>query len=465
MYIFYDFETSSKELLGQILTFSFIVTDKKFNIKKEFSGKIKLNRTQLPEMDALLTNRIDILQHQTESMPEPEASSRIYSFLTEQIRDYGYIPLVGFNSNSFDLSFLRNLLIRYGHNPYFDGKLTNLDILFFAQHLAFQNIDSFPWHLYTKPEGLSYYSFKLEQLANAFQLLDRPQTHDAREDVLLLIELTKTLSHQFKSSLSDFKPVQLLSTPNKTPDFIMAKQRVSDYPDDAQKEPRKFKYMYWLKVLETKKDFIVLDLQKYQDKPIIDCLRYINPNKHFFVLEPFTETETNRFGDKIEQAVDDPFLSDLTTEKYFELIKKDWDIEYQIHELGFQRIDQLKEYVSQLLQTPERYDELLRLLLKNQKEPKDKYLIQLFNRVYLNFHPNPKPEYLKKYLTPRYITGEILKDRQQFTSLDTQWDQLNQKLDSLDPAHLNYSILSSLKSYFSDFRQKNHLNHFNSPLS
>ena len=35
------------------------------------------------------------------------------------------------------------------------------------------------------------FSFRLEDLATAFDCLDTPQTHDAKDDVLLTIELTK----------------------------------------------------------------------------------------------------------------------------------------------------------------------------------------------------------------------------------------------------------------------------------
>ena len=123
MFIFYDFETSSRELLGQILSYSFIVTDTDLHPIEECNGLIKLNRTQLPELNALLVNRINILTHQDRGLSEYDSAKKIHCFLDQCIAKYGPCKLVGYNSNQFDLNFLRVILTRYGLNPYFKGQL------------------------------------------------------------------------------------------------------------------------------------------------------------------------------------------------------------------------------------------------------------------------------------------------------------------------------------------------------
>lgn len=456
--IVYDFETSSRELIGQVLSYSFIVVNAQLEITEELSGLIRLNRIQLPEIEAILVNRINLEHHQAQAEFEYVAAKKIFQFLSNKTQEYGYIPLVGFNSNSFDLPFLRNLLIRYGYNPYMNGKLTNLDVLHFSQYLAFLHPDQFPWFLHHNDLGIPYYSFKLDYLSRQFHLLDTPQTHDAREDVLLVIALLKKFKKEYGQSIQHFQPVQLIGSTVSQPIFEVAKQKVLDYPDTTDKLPEKIKYRYWLNICSSKKEYIVLDLEKYdQGIPLIDCLKYINPNKHFFCLEPLAASEQDRFSLTIAKARSDSFLCSLTSDNYFELIQKDWDIEYQIHMLGFKRIDLLKPLVDQLLKDPNTYQDSLTRLLKNRQDKKDNYLIQLFNRVYLNYHPQVNVTHLHKYLLKRYVTGDLLKDPQRFQSLSAYQVTLEQYLSDPALSNADQTILLSLKAYFMDFCQRNEL--------
>ena len=70
MYIFYDFETSSRDLIGQIISYAFIITDSDLQPIDTFDGKIKLNRTQCPEVDALLVNKIVVSDLQEKGISE-----------------------------------------------------------------------------------------------------------------------------------------------------------------------------------------------------------------------------------------------------------------------------------------------------------------------------------------------------------------------------------------------------------
>ena len=89
------------------------------------------------------------------------------SFLESIINEYGPIQLVGFNSARFDFKHFEKLLLKYGLSPTFYGKVTSLDILQFARYCALKTPNEFP---FTKREknATPYYSFKLEDLASAF---------------------------------------------------------------------------------------------------------------------------------------------------------------------------------------------------------------------------------------------------------------------------------------------------------
>lgn len=469
MYIFYDFETSSRELIGQILTYAFVVTDVQFNIKSELKGSIQLNRTQLPEIDAILTNKIDVLALQKEGDPEHQAAEKIYAFLRQTVDQYRSCILTGYNANNFDLSFLRNLLIRYGYNPYFEGRLTNLDILHYAQHLAFSHPDEFVWTEMPNHEGKPYYSFKLEILAKSFGLLHEDQKHTAYDDTMLLIALVQCFQTRFNVRLADFQPVVI------PPNFDFqgltetAKQKVQDY-GDLPNSPQRFVYRYWLKICAGRKEKIVLDLKKYnaslqtatgplEEQGLLSCLRYINTNKHFFILEPLNQEERARFEATIQQIVSTPFFSQLNSERYFQLTQKAWDIEYQIHDMGFERIDTLREFIARLISKPDTYPELLNQLMQmkqKQTDPKqsqkDTYLIQLFNRAYLNTHPNPKPDYLARYLAPRYVTGVMLRNKESLVPLSDYEQRLDSILASPDYGYEDKMILLSLKAYYLSFK-------------
>ena len=80
MYIFYDFETSTKELLGQILSFAFIVCNEEFIEVDRFCGYVKVKRLELPSVGAILTNQLNIddLNHQGED--EHQVAKNIYNF-------------------------------------------------------------------------------------------------------------------------------------------------------------------------------------------------------------------------------------------------------------------------------------------------------------------------------------------------------------------------------------------------
>ena len=452
MFIFYDFETSSRSTLGQILSYSFRLVDETYQTQSRLSGQIRLSRIQLPEVGAILINRIDVDRLQKEGDPEPIAASRIHDFLLECLQHHEACTLVGFNSNAFDLGFLRGLFIRYGLNPYFFGRLTNLDVLHFCQQIAFRQPHDFPWQLTEKPDGSWYYTFTLQSLAKAFGILEGVQSHEADEDVLLTIALVQKLTASTGFTLATFRPFSLpLGLPKKP---VLLRQKALDYPQKGQ-QPEKIVYRYYVRLFSSGKDLILVDLGRYVQDPLepFACLRYINPNKQCFIAEPLTDSENTQWAPVFNKVLGDPVFLTMTRETYFERIKKPRDIELQIHELGFSRIDQLRESIDGLKQNPETYPTILNNLMASSTSSKDMALVQLFNRAYLNIHPHPPLAHLHRYLLPRYVTGTMLANPIDFVPLKKTVEGLEEHLAAAtDPEEM--ALLQTIKRFTYDFIKK-----------
>ena len=319
-YIFYDFETSSRDFLGQILSYAFIVTDADLSIQTELTGQIKLNRTQLPEIDAILINRLNLDELQEQGQTEYEAAIDIYNFLSQQLQVYRGATLVGYNSNQFDLNFLRNLLIQYGFNPYFKGKLQNIDCLHYSQYLAFQFPEQFPWVRIEK-ENTHYYSFRLEDLSHSFGLLQTEQSHNAKEDVLLTISLCQVLAKQYEFPLVQFNPIHFDTPSSSDSPLDVGKYKTRHFPDSIDTPLLHYNYTHIAKLGAIGKACLTLNLDRLytltqtqetlSQDDYISCLRYINPNKHFLHLEPCTSEDPDYLISMAKSILDIPIYASL----------------------------------------------------------------------------------------------------------------------------------------------------------
>lgn len=212
--IFYDFETTDALFLGQILNYSFIAVDDRWNIISELSGLIKISRLQLPAPRAILTNKVDVLRHQEEaSDSELVAARKIVNFLQTIHSDSdGQAKLIGFNSSKFDLQYLRTTLTRNGINPYLgdsksNKKLANADLLVVARKLVTVDPKFAKITITSTPEGPKR-KLTLENLTKAFGIIEGPQTHYSRDDVLLTIKLAKYISESFGIDVRSYSPYE-----------------------------------------------------------------------------------------------------------------------------------------------------------------------------------------------------------------------------------------------------------------
>lgn len=189
--IFYDLETSDQNPIGQILNYSFIFVDDELEPLDECSGTIRISRLQLPRAGAILTNRVNVVEHQRQSRDsEFSAMRRIHEFISTCAKKAKKpIALIGFNSSNFDLPFLRTSFIRNGLNPFFKGQqVLERDLLLSIRKLALCDT-RFP-RIATKDDP-GKLCLRLENLGHALGLLTGKQSHDSREDVILSIALAK----------------------------------------------------------------------------------------------------------------------------------------------------------------------------------------------------------------------------------------------------------------------------------
>ena len=440
MLIFYDFETSSRDLLGQILTYSFIITDQNYKIIEECNGKIKIKRFELPQLEALLTNKIKISSHQKESDTEPIAAKKIFDFLSKIISTYPNCTLIGFNSNQFDLNFLRNCLIRNGLNPYFKN-LKNKDILHFVQKIAFENPDSFQWQL-QKSNIHQYYSFKLEDICKAHHILGSKQTHDAREDVILCIKLCEYIKKKFNQSLSEFSPIQFPIQSNciekiKTRHFA----KKNESPAYFQEQ-----FIYILStnpkarliINLTQLEAILTKTETPSTNELLPCIHYININKSTLVFSKISHEEQEKSQKIINKIKNHSLIKSLsqTPTEYFKYIEKNWDIEYQIHQLGF------SEPINQLKKT---------LQSTNSPQNASSKINTLWSRYIINHSTAPPKQEIINYIKKRYITGELLKDWNSFESLEMIQEKCKETLNNKNLSVNDQEITKEYQLYFNNF--------------
>lgn len=215
--IFYDLETTDKNPIGQILNYSFICVDEAFEVIDELSGKVQISRLQLPSPGAILANRTDVLSHQNEAQhTEKEAMAAISDFISRRTAATDErVAFIGYNSTRFDLPYLRTSLIRNGLNPYFGGRLVYRDLLHAARKLSVSGA-GFPrgpalakgGGNRREKEEPPRLSLSLETLTNELGILQGPQSHESRDDVLISISLAKVFKEKFGLDIARYEPYE-----------------------------------------------------------------------------------------------------------------------------------------------------------------------------------------------------------------------------------------------------------------
>ncbi|MGC6366863.1 MAG: hypothetical protein ACON35_02560 [Candidatus Marinamargulisbacteria bacterium] len=455
MYIFYDFETSQKDFLGQILSYYFVLVDETFQPIQECQGLIQPNRLELPACGAIQVNQLsinDCIQH---GQPEFEAANTVYDFLQTATNAHGHIPLVGFNSARFDFKHLEKLLLKHGLSPTFYGKISSLDIYQFSRHCAIHHSDTFPFTRKKQMETESF-SFRLEDLATAFDCLDTPQTHDAKDDVLLTIELTKKLEQTFNTTLKEFYTQQHDTAAFNAPNCYLKEPVL---PFEQPNQTPIIHYNEWLVIGKASKTtYILLDVNAYHNQSKDSFSDYSTITKYYNSRANAMHCSTHPQTDAHVAILNDPNIQKITANalQYFKLFPVDWDIEYRPWAMGFDTIPTLRTYIERLHKHPDDYNAIIKewqglKASTPNKAQEFNFMITLFNRFYLNHHPNPKPEHIQKYIQPRYVSGAMHRNIADQITPTTEKNTIEFHLTTATPGSREHTVLSELNDYTKQF--------------
>lgn len=183
MYIAFDTETTGIDNNCQLLSASFIILDKSFEIIDSLDLNIKYSSyVVFPE--ALETNKINLISHHKHpnTLNINMANTLLIKFLNCYKQKYRYIP-IGHNI-SFDTNAIINnkLLTKESYSHYIS--CNPIDTLVISQF--YKTINLIPTHC----------SLSLTSLCKNFNIaLDNSLIHSSNYDTLLTIQLFKTLQN------------------------------------------------------------------------------------------------------------------------------------------------------------------------------------------------------------------------------------------------------------------------------
>lgn len=337
--VFYDLETSDRHPIGQILNYCFVAVDEALEAKEELSGEIRLSRLQLPAPQAMLANRIHILQHQERAKDsEAQGMGKIAAWLSERIeRARGKLILAGYNSAKFDLPYLRTSLIRNGINPYFKGELVGRDLLFLSKKLSVSE-PLFP--RLAKNESASNsdqrLSLSLETLARHLGLLSGSQAHSSREDVYLLLSLARAYRERFDLDVLSYDPYEARAWHGSNSKPLLLWSLAPNYdlasPELVIRTPMAllnadYRYALWI------------DLERYRAGEGRNSIVWFNQGQGSFICGGEVK-EADYVGLAAKAARD---FSSVTVDNFFS--PSTCDIEQDIYRLDMQQIEALSRAI------------------------------------------------------------------------------------------------------------------------
>jgi DNA polymerase III epsilon subunit-like protein len=423
--IFFDFETSDLNFVGQILNFAFVEVDDSFNIKSSLKDKIKICPMQLPTPDAILSNRIDVIQHQKEAVEtEFTAMRKIYNYI-ENLCEYEPVRLIGYNSNSFDLHYLRTSFIRNGLNPYFGGQLSYGDMLHAVNKLAVSN-DEFLSKLKRKANGKP--SMSLESVCKALGILseDAKQDHESMSDVLLTIQLSKHLKAEFSLDITTYASYEI----SKRYTEFDAIEVYSNFDESGNKLPDE-QCVYVLHE-HNKSTALWINLSKFESGQGKKSIIWCNKNTASLFVKRYIKDADIRVRAEAAKLA----LSDITISNFWP--DKDCDLEQSIYTLPINEIKTLTHAI---------HNKDLFLL----KENKNKHANILYLRFLCNNSESEDVEKIaNKYITYRY-GGKMRLDKGEIDSTEKQYHptykELLTRIDSCY-AETNDKLMISLKQFY-----------------
>lgn len=443
--IFYDLETSDRNLFGQILSYSFVVLDQDWSSVAELRGTISISPLQLPTAGAILANRINVQQHQQSATDgEYQAMLKIAEFFRELTRNGAQrVGLLGYNSSRFDLPFLRTSLIRNGFEPYYRGALVSRDAFLCSRKLAVSMID-FPRPRARDKENRL--SLTLESIATELGLLTGAQSHDSHEDVLLLINLCRYYQQHFGLDPRTFVAYEATPFHNRSSDLKIVERLEPNY--DLTSESR------FVATPMVNHDFdgrqaLWINLKRFSEKRERSAIRRFGiKTEDFFLGESYPADHELLTVAKAGRE----FFADLTVNNFFE--DTNCDIEQHIYRLTFDDIDCLGEAIREGSLSP-----LKQILIPRNREDASVLYMRnrLANRLYGEGDQDQYREGIRKFALRRYggkaqiakhldddVEGE---SKDYFPTFKELWEELDRRLTAAVDSE-DRELLLALKAFY-----------------
>lgn len=422
--IFFDLETTDLNTVGQILNYAFVEVDENWNIKSCLRDKIKISRLQLPSPEAIVATRTDIFAHNKEAVDlEHVAMFKIRKYL-QDIVEWTETRLVGYNSNKFDVPYLRTSMIRNGLNPYFGGSIKYGDVLHVVRRLACDNSD-FCDKLHKRDNGKP--SFKLESVARSLGLLDpsEVQTHESLSDVLLTIKLAKHLAEVYKIDVRTYASYEATKG-----NFDVV--RVFPYVDQNNEKVAD-EYCVMAVLEQNKTQALWINLKKFEDGLDKQSVSWYNKNTSPLYVAEYIRNDHQRG----RAATAKTALSHVTLQNFWP--PKDCDVEEFIFMLPIGDI-------------PALYDAIWRKDIFLLKEKKCKLASKLYLRFLANTSDIDQVEMqIRDYAMYRYggkLKLDVHPGDQHANQFHATYSDLLKKIEELAEVPENTHIMSQLKKYY-----------------
>lgn len=430
--IFFDLETTDLNPIGQILNFAFVEYDEEWNVKSSYNDKIKISRMQLPSPEAILSNRVDVIQHNNEAVDlEHIAMAKIQKYI-QGIVEWNETRIIGYNSHRFDVPFLRTSMIRNGLNPYFGGSLKYGDMFHVIKRLACDN-QSFKDALIKKSDGSISYS--LESVAKSFKLLDESdvQEHESLSDVKLTVKLAKYILDNYGIDVRTYcayEPLLQSGGYDVIKVFPYRDENGNKVPDD---------YCYFALLQQNKTQALWINIRQFEDGLGKKSISWYNKNSSALFVSKFIKES----GWKDRADVARKNLSHITLDNFWP--EKNCDVEQFIFMLPINEISAL-------------YDAIWRKDLFLIKETRSKYASQLYIRFLNNTLDIDQVEStILDYSMYRY-GGKLKLDKDNYQdvytpgvynkSFHSTYKELLNKIENYSKESKNSFLMNQLKCYY-----------------
>jgi oligoribonuclease (3'-5' exoribonuclease) len=190
MYLAFDTETTGLDYVNSnLLTAYFIILDDSLNIIDTLDLKLQYPVYNIT-IKALTINKINIIEHDSNSITIEEAKIKFLKFLNKNKGKYRYTP-IGHNIN-FDINFIKNsgIITEYDYSNLISCNV--IDTITIGQFLKFTD------HINNNQ------SLSLVNLCKMANINVEGNSHEAKTDILMTIELLKYYKNIIKTPSEDF---------------------------------------------------------------------------------------------------------------------------------------------------------------------------------------------------------------------------------------------------------------------